>query len=195
MDPSSAMLRLARSLDHGTRENIRWIATTAEAAPFDRPLDLIVAGASIHWMDATVVFPKLAAALTAGGVMAIVGGDGPAEAPWLERWNATISAWVERMGDIWNGPAHRARIAAHEPWFEEIGRETFCARVTDAVENLIDAEHSRATWTRSKMGERAADFDSELRALLTPHAAQGQVTFGVRSVLKWGRPRPEPAHA
>ena len=193
VDPSSAMLKLARSLDGGSCENIRWIATTAEAAPFDRPFDLIVAGASIHWMDAAVVFPKLAAALNPGGLMAIVGGDGPAEAPWLDRWNATIMAWVERMGDVWNAPAHRARTTAHEPWFEELGRETFCARVTDTIENLIDAEHSRATWARSKMGERAIDFDAELRAVLTPHATRGEVTFGVRSILKWGRPRPEPS--
>jgi len=189
VDPSSAMLRLARSLDGGARENIEWIEATAEAAALDGPVDLIVAGASIHWMDAGRVFPKLAQVLSPQGVVAIVSGDGPAEAPWLGIWNAMIIEWIGRVGDVWNGPSHRARVAAHEPWFEEKGRETFSAPATQSVEDLIEAEHSRATWSRSKMGERAARFDADLRAVLAPHATDDMVAFGVRSTLTWGRPR------
>ena len=180
---------LARSLEGGSRENIEWIEATAEVAALGGPIDLIIAGASIHWMDAGRVFPRLAQVLSPRGVMAIIGGDGPAEAPWLEAWNATIIEWVGRMGDVWNGPAHRARVAAHEPWFEEKGRETFSAPATRSMEDLIEAEHSRATWARSKMGERAADFDADLRAVLAPHATDGMLAFGVRSNLTWGRPR------
>lgn len=190
VDPSWAMLQLGRSLPAGPLSNIQWMRAKAEEASLAGPIDLIVAGASIHWMNPAVVFPKLAGALSSAGVMAIVGGDGPADAPWLGAWNATIIEWVGRMGDVWNGAAHRGRVTAHEPWFEEIGRESFCDQATATIENLIEAEHSRATWARSKMGGRAIAFDADLRGVLAPHAIRGEVTFGIQSVLKWGRARP-----
>lgn len=189
VDPSAAMLRLARSLPGGEAHNIGWINATAEDAAFEPHIDLVVAAASIHWMDPPRLFPRLAQTLAPDGVMAILGGDGPAEAPWIEAWRGAIVDWVGRMGGVWNGAEHRARVAAHQPWFDVAGRETFTAPVTQAVDDLIEAEHSRATWARAKMGDRAAGFDADLRAVLAPYAEDGQATFIVSSTLAWGRPR------
>jgi SAM-dependent methyltransferase len=189
VDPSAAMLRLARCLEGGDRPNIVWRCETAEDVVFEVPLDLIVAGASIHWMDAPVVFPNLAGALRDDGVMAIVGGDGPADAPWIGGWQAAVIAWVERLGGVWNDPAHRARVTGHEPWFDVKGTEVFTAEVTQPVENLIAAEHSRATWTPAKLGALSPAFDAALRAVVTPYAVNAAVTFTTRTTLLWGRPR------
>lgn len=188
VDPSAAMLRLAASLPGGDAANIRWIRAKAEGAVFAHPVDLVVAAASIHWMDPSRLFPRLAGVLAPDGVMATL-GDGPADAPWIEAWQAVIVNWVGRMGGVWNGPEHRDRVEAHEPWFDVSGRETFVAEVTQAIDDLIEAEHSRATWARSKMGERAAAFDADLRAVLSPYARKGKVTFEISSTLVWGRPR------
>ena len=92
------------------------------------------------------------------------------------------------MGGTWNDAAHQSRTTAHEPWFEAIGSETFTASAVQSVEDLIEAEHSRATWARTRMGARAYEFDADLRAVLAPYANDGRVEFGVQSSLKWGRP-------
>lgn len=194
VDPSAAMLRLGRELDAGRNPNVRWIEATAEELDLpDASLDLAVVGAAIHWMAPARVFPKLAAALRPGAVLALADGDGPAAAPWREAYHALIVRWVERLGGTWNGEAHRSLVAAHEPWFDVAGRESFSATVRQPVEELIASEHSRATWARARMGpDRAEAFDADLRAVLAPWAENGAVTFEVRSTLAWGRPRSRP---
>lgn len=189
VDPSPAMLTLAQSMNGGWRPSINWVRAKAEDVRLDSPLDLIVAGASIHWMDPGRVFPKLARSLTPGGLMAVAGGDGPASAPWIEAWKSTMVDWVGRLGGVWDDPAFKARATAFQPWFDMEGQERFAATVVQAVDDLIDAEHSRATWARTKMGERAAEFDADLRAVVQSHAVNGQVEFETRSLLFWGRPR------
>ena len=195
VDPSAAMLRLGRELDAGAHPNIAWIEATAETAPIEAPLDLIVMGASVHWVDPARVFPKLASALTPGGLMALIDGDGPAQAPWIGAWRTVIRDWVGRLGGVWNGPTHQALMSAHEPWFERVGVKTFTAQVEQAVDDLIEAEHSRASWARAKMGDLAGAFDAELRGVLEPHAQAGRVSFEVRSQLTWGRPLARPRTA
>nr|QQZ49590.1 methyltransferase domain-containing protein [Phenylobacterium glaciei] len=98
VDPSAAMLRLAQHLDAGANPHIAWTEAFAEDVALPANLDLIVAGASIHWMDAPRLFPRLAAALAPQGQMAILGGDGPAAAPWIAAWNQTIVDWVGKLG-------------------------------------------------------------------------------------------------
>lgn len=189
VDPSAAMLEAGRDLDQGRHGHIRWVQATAEAFPIPTPCDLVVAGASIHWMDHAVVFPKLAAALGREGVFVVVDGDGPHEAPWKAGYLALLARWVERMGGVFGDPAFRARMMAHEAWIEVVGRETFAATVQQDVEGFIESEHSRATWARAKMGPELADrFDADLRELLTPHARLGQIEFQTLSTIVWGRP-------
>lgn len=194
VDPSAAMLRLGHDLDAGGNPNIRWIEATAEALDLAAAsLDLAVVGAAIHWMEPACVFPKLATALRPGAVLALADGDGPAAAPWREAYHALIVSWVERLGGTWNGEAHRNLVAAHDSWFDVAGRETFSATVRQPVEELVAGEHSRATWSRARMGRDRADaFDADLRAALAPWADDGCVSFEVRSTLVWGRPRSSP---
>ncbi|MDP3820414.1 MAG: class I SAM-dependent methyltransferase [Burkholderiales bacterium] len=188
VDPSAAMLGAGRELDQGRHGNVRWVQATAEAFPIPTPCDLIVAGASIHWMDHAVVFPKLAAALGREGVFAVVDGDGPHDASWKAGYLALLARWVGRMGGEFGDPAFRARMTAHEAWIEVMGRETFAATVQQDVEDFIESEHSRATWARAKMGaELAGRFDADLRDLLTPYARLGQIEFQTLSNILWGR--------
>ncbi len=189
IDPSAGMLALGRRLDGGANPNIRWTKATAEAASLGTGVDLVVAGASLHWMDPAIVMPKLAGALTASGRMAIIDGDAPVAAPWIEAWRAVIVDWVGRLGDVWNGGAHRARATAHEAWFDLEARERFEEVTGRAVEDLIAGEHSRATWARARMAGMADAFDADLRRVLEPFAVDGRVTFVVQSTLAWGRPR------
>jgi SAM-dependent methyltransferase len=138
-----------------------------------------------HFAHVLAVDPS-AAMLRLG--QALEGGARP-NITWVEAWQGTIIDWVGRMGGVWNDAAHRTLVIAHEPWFDVAGQETFTAQVVQSVDDLIEAEHSRATWARAKMGARAADFDADLRAVLASHVQDGAVAFEVRSRLAWGRPR------
>jgi SAM-dependent methyltransferase len=188
VDPSAAMLRLARELDAGEGRNIRWTCARAEDLEIEGPIHLAVAGAAIHWMDPAQLFPKLARWLAPGAPVAIVEGDQASAAPWLATWQAVIVAWVERLGRQWNDPAHRAMATAHEPWLDIQGRETFVRPVRQSVDDLIACQHSRATWARRRMGPMAEAFDADLRAALAPWTEDGMVTYEVATQLVSGRP-------
>ncbi len=193
VDPSAAMLRVGQQLDAGANPNIAWTRAFAEDLDLeDASVGLAIAGASLHWMDPARLFPKLARALAPGARLAIVGGDEPADAPWIDAYRAAIQGWVARLGGTWNDPDHRHRLTRHEPWFAEQGRETFTARVRQPVATLIEGEHSRATWARSKMGGLADRFDADLRALLDPWALDGAVEFDVTTKVIWGRAQETP---
>ena len=105
-----------------------------------------------------------------------------------------MSTWISRMGGAYDRQAFAAEASAHEAWMEIAGRETITSSVSQPIEAFIDGEHSRGTWTRRKMGpDRAAAFDADLRALLTPHARDGVLTYDVRTRLTYGRPRSTPS--
>lgn len=196
VDPSAAMIATAKALG-GRRVNIQWIEGLAEDAPLTGPFDLATAGASIHWMEHGVLFPNLADLLSPDAVLVVADGDAPAEAPWFDAYIAVISGWVEKLGGTWNGPEHRSIAHGHEAWMDIEGREAVWGDCRMALEDLIDGEHSRATWARTKMGpERAAAFDADLRAVLAPFADDGMVSFRTLTRLSWGRPRraPKPDH-
>lgn len=190
LDPSAAMLDLGRSLDGGSHPNIIWMQGAAEDLLLDEGvLDLAVAGAAIHWIDCARLCPRLARALAPGAPIAIVEGDGPAAAPWLDAYSCVIRGWVERLGGAWNGEAHRALTTAHLKWVDIEGTRSFTAQVRQPVEDLLACQHSRATWARRRMGHLAEAFDHELRGALAPWAVDGCLEFDVETRLAWGWPR------
>lgn len=192
VDPSGPMIALGEELDGGAHDNIVWVRAGGEMADFGGPLDLAVAGASIHWMRYGVVFPKLAKALAADAPLCLIEGDGPAAAPWREAWQTVIVDWIGRLGHVYNSPELLARARAQEDWIDVLGREAFEASVRMPLEALIDGEHARATWTRAKMGDLTKAFDADLRAVAAPYAEGGSVEFTTRTTLTWVRPRTSP---
>jgi SAM-dependent methyltransferase len=187
VDPSAAMLALGRSLDADEHPNIVWTEAFAEDLTFhDGSLDLAVAGAAIHWTDAPRLFPKLARALSPGASVAIVDGDAPTAAPWLEAYQLVIRTWVERLGGTWNGTAHVALTTAHLRWLDVEGRESFTETVRQPLDDLIACQHSRATWSRALMGPLAETFDADLRTALQGWTSNGFLEFDRRTRLTWG---------
>ena len=194
VDPATPMIAVGRELDAGAHANIAWMVSTAEAAPLSGPYDLVVAGVSIHWMDHEVLFPRLCTEMAEGVVMVIVGGDEASDPPWAREWPELMRRWISRMGGTYDRQTFAAEASAHEAWMTITARETIASTVTQSIEAFIDAEHSRGTWTRRKMGPaRSAEFDADLRALLTPHAQDGFLTYQVRNQLTVGAPKPAPS--
>jgi SAM-dependent methyltransferase len=192
VDPSRPMLAAAQATH--TARNIRWILGVAETAPLPGPADLVTAGASIHWMDHASVFPRLADVLAPGAVVAVIDGDGAFEPPWREAWFDTMTDWVARFGARYYPTAFDKKGQAYQAWFDVGAEEHFIFEHRQSVESLIACEHSRATWTRARMGAPLAGaFDEDLRRILAPHVRQGLLTYQVRTRLVWGRPRASPA--
>ncbi|HEX5377185.1 MAG TPA: class I SAM-dependent methyltransferase [Phenylobacterium sp.] len=197
LDPSAAMLEAGRAADAGRHANIVWVQATAEAYESAAGFDLVTAGASIHWPDHAVLFPKLAGW---GGLLAVMLAE-PARMPCDEAgWLEFLTRWLARMAQRTPGvrrphdpTAFAAEGRRHEAWMDIAGRERFEHRFDQSVEDFIAGQHSRATWSRAAMGpELAAEFDRELDALVRPFATDGVLTLEIVSDLTWGAPRRSP---
>lgn len=186
VDPSLPMLRLA---DDGRNPNIAWIHAPAETAPLAPSYDLITAGASIHWMDHAVIFPRLASLLAEGGVMAVLGGDDAHDPPWEAEIQTFNRRWVERLGGSYDHQAYSRALSAYERWMTITGGRAFEAPVRQTIDHYLESQHSRATWSRANLGPALAEqFDAELRELLSPHAVEGEIRYTVRTEVVWGKP-------
>ena len=73
VDFSGAALREGRRLPGGDYPGLRWIEGSIESADVDPPYCLITAGASLHWFNWDVAFPRFARLLAADGLFVAVG--------------------------------------------------------------------------------------------------------------------------
>jgi SAM-dependent methyltransferase len=94
VDPSDAMLRVARSSPAAASSKIRWIHDAIEDAALDPPYGLIVAASSIHWMDLDRTLPRFADALAEGAMLAVLDGDAPVDARWDREETAFMIEFV-----------------------------------------------------------------------------------------------------
>ena len=85
VDPSQSMLRMAESRTGWDRSNIQWVCESAEEFHYEDRYRLIVAGASLHWMDWYVVLPKMRRSLSDNAFLAVVGGRQAEADPWRDR--------------------------------------------------------------------------------------------------------------
>lgn len=158
MDTSPAMLEQARRRD----EDIDWrLGDIADWAP-ERPADLILANASLHWLpDHAALLRRLTVGLAAGGVIAVqmpmahetrhhtlmreVAADGPwaaaldgvgAVAPLLQP-EAYYSVLAESCGeiDIWSTTYLQALTGADAvlEWMKGTALRPYLAALTDEV--------------------------------------------------------------
>jgi SAM-dependent methyltransferase len=199
IDPSSQMLRVACAQEALNPDRITWIHGLAEDVPFDgAPFDLIVAAASIHWMNHAVVFPKLLSCVNADHVFAAVDGDGAYKPAWQAEWNWFLVRWIyELKGEAFepNRPdsAFQRRMNSYRRWLDVAGEfAAISDPIHQRVEDFIACQHSRDTFAPAKLGSRLAQFDGELRAILEPYADEGVLSYSVQSNLVWGTIRNEP---
>jgi SAM-dependent methyltransferase len=188
IDPSAAMLREARLRPGAESVRIRWIQGTAEGVRLDPPYGLITSGASIHWMDPELVFPRFRDALAPGGFLAIVNSESvyPTDV-WRDELLGLIRAFspVEHhleFGDLVrsleaSGHFVRAgsRSAAPVPYEQPVG---------DYLRMLA----STSTLSRTTLGARSHDFDREARAIFARRGLSNVRADLVAEVI-WGRPQ------
>jgi SAM-dependent methyltransferase len=194
VDPSDAMLQVARSLPGADSPKIRWLHSAIEDAPLDPPYGLIVAASSIHWMDLDRTLPRFAGALADGAMLAVLDGDAPVDAPWEHEETAFMIDFLEaregRRPQWWKTVRERFAlpVLAH-PMFEPLGhRITSPAEYSQSIADYLRCQHSRATWSEDHLGEKAsAEFDAAMTSILKRHARDGMLTFNVQTRIEWGK--------
>jgi SAM-dependent methyltransferase len=188
VDISAAMIAEGRRRPGGDAPNLRWIVGAAETAPLGGPYALATAGASMHWMRWPETFERLAAVLTGGAYLALV-GHGHQDPPWEDELNQVI-ARHSRSPDY--DPSFRLVDALAETGlFERVGQVTtaptpFRQRADDYVEYL----HSTSSLAREWMTpEESAAFDRAATEIIAPHAADGWLEMTVAADITWGTVR------
>jgi trans-aconitate methyltransferase len=91
VDISEGMITIAQTQPGGDRPNITWIAAPIETAPLSGPYALIVAAASLHWMDWECTLPRFANHLAPQGLLALV-----EEIHSLYPWDQQMASILER---------------------------------------------------------------------------------------------------
>ena len=186
VDPSEAMVNIGRSRPGGDQSNIRWVVQSAEEFPYPPACGLIVAGASLHWMDWYTVIPKMARALSPQGYLAVVGGR-RVDAPWQTDLNTLIPRYSTNQDFA---PYDLIDELEQRGLFSVVGRHVTEPRsFSQSVEEYVEGFHSMNGFSRQRMDPAAAaEFDSGVRSAVAPYASNGRVQFDLSTDTVWGHP-------
>ena len=187
VDRSLPMLARARTLPGGDSPKIRWLHGRAEDVETQPPYALVTAGESLHWMDWGIVLPRFAREVSPHGVLAIVYlVDQPV--PWGEGYLQIVRRFTTNPTYVpfdWIAELEKYQL------FQQLGeRKTAAVSVRQTVEDYVAAQHARSSLSLETMtAEQAAQFDTEMQALLLPFAQDGLLTLSVVGGLTWGKPK------
>jgi len=187
VDLSLPMLERAGTEPGGDSPKIRWLHGRAEDVSLEPPYALITAGESLHWMDWGVVVPRFARMLTPRGMLAILYIPEDLPFPWRDGYHQIVRRFT-------SNPTYRpinwiAELEKHN-LFQQLGEaKTAPVRVRQTVEDYVAGQHARSSLSLETMtADRATEFDSEMRVLLSPFAQDGLLTLSVAGGISWGKP-------
>jgi trans-aconitate methyltransferase len=188
VDFSQAMIDEGKARPGGENLKINWICAAIEDAELCPPYALIVAGASLHWMDWTKVFPIFQESLTKNGVLAIVEGDLPFNAPWKSAEKTLIKKYSTNQE---YRPYDMIEELIQHKLFEKIGEKTtHPGTFTQTLDAYVESFHSRESLCKEAMGpETVQAFDAELIEIVKPFSKGDVVTFEVCTRITWGCPQ------
>ena len=190
VDQSAAMIEIGLSREGGDLPNIRWVCRSAEDFAYDTRYSLVVAGASLHWMDWYKVLPRMAGALSDRGYLAIVGGRGMDATPWNDELSKIIPTYsTNRDYESYDLIDELERRSL----FSVVGRKrTAPQEYRMSVDRYVEMFHARNGFSRQRMdAQSAAEFDTAVRELVAPFAVDHVLTFNVTTGITWGHPSPK----
>ena len=192
LEPSAAMIAEGRRLPGGSDPHIRWIEGRAEDASLEPPYGLIVCGESLHWMDLFTVLPRFRDALAPGAHLAIIGNTN-VHGPYREEAWAVIARYVAVAKHPETADAITG-VAASGLFRIEDEEHTEPMPFEQSVDEYLEFLHSTSVLTRAQLGDRAAAFDAEVRAVFARrhierlrYAVVGSVTWAVPMGVGAGR--------
>ena len=188
VDFSQEMIRVGKSLINGNHPNLQWIHGPIEEVQLYPPYDLITAGASIHWMEWNVVFPRFKGMLRTDGYLVIIDGDRPVGAPWEDAELSLIHKYSTNR--------HHERIdliqeLVNRGHLDVVGDKlTIPVSFSQSLTDYVQSFHSRESMSKEHMGaENVRAFDAELSHVLYDFVdAEDLLTFQLEARITWGRP-------
>lgn len=190
VDFSQEMIRIGKSLTNGNHPNLRWINGPVEEVHLYPPYDIVTAGASIHWMEWSVVFPRFKEVLTTDGYLVIIDGDRPVGSPWQDAELSLIHKYSTNRHyeniDLIQELMDREHI-------ELIGdKRTAPVSFSQSLSDYVQSFHSRESMSKEHMGaENVRAFDAELSQILSDYIDdKGFLSFQLEARVAWGKPLP-----
>ena len=186
VDPSPPMLRLARERAGTGAANVRWIESSAEDLVGDGAYALVVAAESLHWMEWSVVLPRIRGWLAPGAVLAIA-ARAHEPLPWDRELRALIATHSTNRAFQ---PYDLVRELSQRKLFRELGRRSTAREPFEqSVDDHVESFHSRNGFSRDRMStESAVAFDEGLRRAVLAHAPDGIVRMQSSTLVVWGEP-------
>ena len=187
VDPSGAMLRVARSRYRPDDPSLRWVKARAETFRPDTYYSLIVAAESFHWMEWEEVLPWVSDALLFGAFLCFVSGREIAPVPWSAELGRLIAQYSTNRE---YRPYHLVSELRDRELFLEVGRSsTTPVHCEQPIDSYIESFHTRNGLSRERMTPAAAEaFDEALRRLILPHCPDGVVLGETQATVVWGTP-------
>lgn len=188
VDFSEEMIKEGQSLMNGNHSNLQWIHGDIETVKLFPPYKLVTAGASIHWMDWDIVFPRFKDVLTSDGYLVIIDGDRPIQPPWEMDESALIG--------IFSTNQHYESIDLIKELIDRRflhlidDKKTTPINYSQSLQDYIRSFHSRESLSKEDMGEKkAGEFDSKLVEILSPYTDDnGILTYKLETRVSWGIP-------
>lgn len=189
VDFSERMIAMAKTQPGGDQPNITWITAPIETAPLLGPYSLIVAAASIHWMDWERTLSRFASHLVPQGWLALV-EEKHAPNPWDQPATPIFIRYAMNKDYVPYTMKSVAEELERRQLFQLQGSyETASVPFQQPIDSFILSFHARNGLSLDRMDPlAAAQFDRELRAVVEPFSPHGLVEQQMSARILWGRP-------
>jgi SAM-dependent methyltransferase len=180
MDPEPEMLVAAETGAHEAGVDLKLRqGSSYDLGPETGRLHLVVMGRSFHWMDRPATLAALDGLVEPGGAVVLFGDRHISTKP---HWRDTI----ERLGETFSPERNADRVKRkskewephesvllHSPFrkLERIG--IVFERVLD-IEDIVGRAFSMSVTSRQALGDKADEFEAELRAELVQASPDGR---------------------
>jgi ubiquinone/menaquinone biosynthesis C-methylase UbiE len=189
LDPEAAMIAAARSAAAKAGVSLSMVHGRLEEFPAECKFDFLTIGRAIHWMERDAALPVLEQITSENGHILICGatsaetparfaaghaatGAAPAADawPWVNLYEDTRHRWATT-------PYEHYRVDA-KAWFEGSHfRELDTILVSEerevTIADLVGRALSKSNTSPEVLGERRAEFEAEITAVLEPFAQDG----------------------
>ena len=148
---------------------------------------LITAGAAVHWLDESRAMPRFARAPAPGARLALSEVE---EEPLDPTWDKEMTAIVKRYSEVrdYRQFTDVLRLLQDDGWFVRLGEtRTKSIRARRTLPEYIEWQHSKATLSRVRLGDRVDAFDAEVAALFGRRGVSF-IDSDVVGYLTWGQP-------
>ena len=186
IDISPAMITTGPTLPGGNQPNITWQTAPIETAILRPAYALIVAAASLHWMDWPVTLERFARHLVPGGVLATV-----SEHHQPYPWDADLVPILSRysLNQACASFDVMAELERRQLFHRHGSHETPALPFRQSIDDWVESFHARNGFSRDRMNPQAAQAcDAALRAVVLPHCPHGFVAQLITARIVWGAP-------